>query len=289
MAGQSLKFCPLSMKKKTTLYIVPTPIGNLEDITFRAIKILEQVDLIAAEDTRNSKNLLQHYKIKNQLISYHKFSENKRTKLLINKLKSEKNVALISDAGTPGISDPAAILIKAAIKNKIRVETLPGPTAFIPALISSGLNAENFFFGGFLPKKNSEIEKLLEKIKTLSSTLIFYETAHRILNSIAQINEVLGNRKIVIARELTKIYETYYRGKISAFLSKKIKLTLKGEFVLILEGCKQKKITDETLIQLLKNEINKGKSKKTAIKNVVAMTNVNKNRIYALALKISKL
>ncbi|MCD6176394.1 MAG: 16S rRNA (cytidine(1402)-2'-O)-methyltransferase, partial [Candidatus Cloacimonetes bacterium] len=167
------------MSKKGILFIVPTPIGNLADITFRAVDVLKKVSLIGAEDTRNSKKLLNHYNIETPMISYHKFNERKRVDQLLDKLQNGEDIAIISDAGTPGISDPSSIIIKEAIANDLKVEVLPGATAFIPAIIASGLNCERFQFIGFLPEKNKTRDILLESIKKNENTLIFYEAPHK--------------------------------------------------------------------------------------------------------------
>ncbi|MCD4796473.1 MAG: 16S rRNA (cytidine(1402)-2'-O)-methyltransferase, partial [Candidatus Cloacimonetes bacterium] len=250
----------------TTLFIVPTPIGNLADMTFRAIEVLKNVALIGAEDTRTSTKLLKHYGISTPMISYHKFNERSRVEKFLDKLKNGEDVAIISDAGTPGISDPASIIIKAAIENDIRVETLPGAAAFIPALVSSGLGSERFYFAGFLPEKKLEKDNLLKELINIKDTLIFYEAPHRLLKFFSNLKEVFGNRKIVIARELSKLYETYYRTTIDKVLVNPEMITLKGEFVIIVEGAKEKEYSDAELTEMLEAEIDKGKSKKDAVK-----------------------
>ncbi len=274
------------MKKTGILYIVPTPIGNLADMTFRAIEVLKNVALIGAEDTRTSAKLLSHYQIKTPMISYHKFNERSRVEKILDKLKNGEDVAIISDAGTPGISDPASIIIKAAIENNIKVETLPGATAFIPALVSSGLGSERFYFAGFLPQKKSEKENLLKELINFKDTLIFYEAPHRLHKFLSNLKEAFGNRKIVIARELSKLYETLYRTTIDEVLENPEMITLKGEFVIIVEGAQEKEYSNAELTEMLKAELGKGKSKKEAIKKVMGKTGVSKNRIYDLALKL---
>jgi 16S rRNA (cytidine1402-2'-O)-methyltransferase len=276
------------MKKTGILYIVPTPIGNLADMTFRAIEILKNVALIGAEDTRTSSKLLKHYGISTTLISYHKFNERSRVEKFLDKLKNGEDVAIISDAGTPGISDPASIIIKAAIENDIKVETLPGATAFIPALVSSGLGPERFYFAGFLPEKKSEKDNLLRKLINIKDTLIFYEAPHRLLKFFSSLKEEFGNRKIVVARELSKLYETYYRTTIDEVLANPDMITLKGEFVIIVDVAQEKDYSDAELAEMLQIELSKGKSKKDAIKKVQELTGVSKNRIYSLALKLKE-
>ena len=275
------------MKKKySKLIIISTPIGNLADMTFRAIEVLKNVALIGAEDTRTSAKLLSHYQIKTPMISYHKFNERSRVEKILDKLKNGEDVAIISDAGTPGISDPASIIIKAAIENNIKVETLPGATAFIPALVSSGLGSERFYFAGFLPQKKSEKENLLKELINFKDTLIFYEAPHRLHKFLSNLKEAFGNRKIVIARELSKLYETLYRTTIDEVLENPEMITLKGEFVIIVEGAQEKEYSNAELTEMLKAELGKGKSKKEAIKKVMGKTGVSKNRIYDLALKL---
>ena len=272
------------MKKSGILYIVPTPIGNLADMTFRAIEVLKNVALIGAEDTRTSAKLLSHYQIKTPMTSYHKFNERSRVEKFLEKLRNGEDVAIISDAGTPAISDPASIIIKAAIENNIKLETLPGATAFIPALVSSGLRSERFYFAGFLPSKKSEKENLLKKISNFEDTLIFYEAPHRLIKFLSGLKKAFGNRKIVIARELSKFYETYYRTTIDEALAKPDMIILKGEFVIIVEGTQEKEYSNAELTEMLKAKLDACKSKKDAIKKVQEITGEPRNRIYNLAL-----
>ena len=275
------------MKKKYgKLIIVPTPIGNLADMTFRTIEVLKKVALIGAEDTRTSAKLLRHYQIKTPIISYHKFNERSRVEKFLGKLRNGEDVAIISDAGTPGISDPASIIIKAAIENNIKVETLPGATAFIPALVSSGLDSERFYFAGFLPEKKSGKSNLLKELINIKDTLIFYEAPHRLLKFFSSLEEAFGNRKIVIAREISKLYETYYRTTIDEVLENPEIITLKGEFVIIVEGAQEKEYSDAELTEMLQAELGKGESKKDAVKKVQEITGKAKNRIYNLALSL---
>jgi 16S rRNA (cytidine1402-2'-O)-methyltransferase len=229
----------LSLSDKTgKIYLVSTPIGNLKDITFRAIEILSSVDLIAAEDTRHAAILLNHYHITTRTTSYYDFNKEQKTPILIERIKAGESVAIISDAGTPGISDPAFNLVRAAINENIIVEAIPGVTAFVPALIISGLPTDRFVFEGFLPTKKGR-QKRLDLLKDENRTIILYESPKRIVKTLAQLYTTLGERKICIVRELTKKFEQVYRGYLSQ-LSSSIKQ--KGEFVIIIEG---KKVREE--------------------------------------------
>ena len=268
---------------KGKLYLVATPIGNLEDITVRAIKILKEVDLIAAEDTRHTLKLLNYLEIKKPLISYYKQTEKIKSEILINKLLDGKNIAVVSDAGTPGISDPGAEIVKHAIENNIEVIPIPGACAAINALIASGLDTNEFYFIGFLPVNKKEKKEKLEKIKKINSTLIFYEAPHKLINTLENIKEVLGDRKIVLARELTKIHEEFIRGNISKILEKNIEI--KGEFVIIVEKSKienEEKLFLEniSLEEHYKYYEKKGLEKKEIIKQIAKDKNTNKNVIY---------
>lgn len=274
------------MKSKGILFIVPTPIGNLADITFRAVDILKKVTLIGAEDTRNSKKLLNHYNIETPMISYHKFNERKRVDQLLNKLQNGEDIAIISDAGTPGISDPSSIIIKEAIKNDLKVEVLPGATAFIPALVASGFNCDRFQFIGFLPEKNKIREKLLENIKKNENTLIFYEAPHKLQKFFQYLFEHLGDRRITIVREISKIYETYYRTTLKNIIKEPKQIMAKGEFVIIVEGSQKSIIDDSEINYKLIRLIENGETKTTAVKLVTKETGEKKNRIYQLALEL---
>ncbi len=218
-----------------TLYIVSTPIGNLEDITFRAVKILSGVDLIAAEDTRKTKILLEHYNIQKGLISYFQFNEAKRTPELIEALKSGRSIAIVSDAGTPGISDPAYRLVRAAIDNGINIIPIPGASALLAALVVSGLPTDGFVFEGFLPHKKGRRTKL-EHLKAESRTIILYESPHRILKTLQNLQEIFGDRQVAVAREITKKFEEIFRGTLSEALNYFSSKSIKGEFVLVVKG-----------------------------------------------------
>ena len=218
-----------------TLYVVSTPIGNLEDITFRAVSILSGVDLIAAEDTRTTLVLLRHYNIAKPLVSYYSYNEARRTPELVEKLASGSSIALVSDAGTPGISDPAFRMIRATLDRGFPVVAIPGPAAFLPALIASGLPTGRFVFEGFLPVKKGRKTKL-ELLALEERTIILYESPHRILRTLTDLRLVLGDREVSVARELTKKFEEIVRGKLSAVHLHFSSKSIKGEFVLVIAG-----------------------------------------------------
>lgn len=225
------------------LYLCATPIGNLEDVTFRALRMLKEVDLIAAEDTRRTRKLLSHYAIHTPLTSYHEYSRRSRDKQIIGLLREGKQVALVSDAGLPGISDPGEKIVKLAIENGIKVVPVPGPNAALAALVVSGLPASRFCFEGFLPAVSKARTKRLNALKNEKRTLIFYEAPHRLKKTIADLLAVLGDRQVSVARELTKVYEEIWRGKLSAALV--YFKNPRGEFTLVVEGIKDKEGTGE--------------------------------------------
>lgn len=258
----------------STLYIVGTPIGNLEDMSPRAIRILKEVSLIAAEDTRHTKKLLNHFDIHTSLESYHKFSERSKIPKLIEYLKSGRDIALVSNAGMPGISDPGELLISEAVRNNINIIPVPGPCAAILALAASSLSTDRFVFEGFLPRKN-RIKKLYS-LKDESRTMIFYESGNRLQGTISDMHKILGDRQCAIARELTKKFEEIKRGNFS-----NISYNQKGEFVIVVEGAKpqitQINLKDE--IQRLQSEL--GISTKEAIKLTAAKFNIPKREAYS--------
>ena len=217
------------------LYLVATPIGNLEDITYRAVKVLSSVDLIAAEDTRKTKILLDRYNINKPMMSYYSYNEKARAPQLIEKLLAGQSIALVSDAGTPGISDPAFHIVQKALENGISIIPIPGPTAFISALIASGLPTDRFVFEGFLPLKKGRKTKF-ESLKLESRTIILYESPHRIRKTLTDIQNYFGNRNVVVARELTKKFEEIVRGPIQFVLSELEKKEPRGEYVVIIKG-----------------------------------------------------
>jgi len=222
------------MDKSGILYIVSTPIGNLKDITLRALEVLSCVDYIACEDTRRTRILLQHYQIKKPLLSYYEYNKLKRIDSILCSLKQGKNIALVSDAGTPGISDPGSSLIRKAVEEGAVVEVIPGVTAFVAALVISGLSANKVVFEGFLPVKSGPRKKVLGQLKAQQRTLVFYESPHRLLKCLYDINAVLGNCKIVIARELTKKFEQILRVNLEQAIAHFEKNKPKGEFVIII-------------------------------------------------------
>jgi 16S rRNA (cytidine1402-2'-O)-methyltransferase len=219
------------------LYVVPTPIGNLKDITYRAIEVLKEVDVILAEDTRTSSKLLKHYEISGkQVIAHHKFNEHKSLNSIINRINSGETIALISDAGTPAISDPGFLIVRECIKNNIEVETLPGATALIPALVNSGLPNDRFVFEGFLPQKKGR-QTRLKALVNEQKTMIFYESPHRLVKTLKQFAEYLGeNRQASVSRELSKLHEENARGTLTELITHFETKTIKGEIVIIVEG-----------------------------------------------------
>jgi len=224
-----------------TLYIVPTPVGNMEDMTFRAIRILKEADLILAEDTRTSGILLKHYEIKNTLLSHHKFNEHGTSAGIVNRLLAGENVALISDAGTPGISDPGFFLVREAVRAGVEVQCLPGATAFVPALVASGLPCDRFAFEGFLPQKKGRQTKL-QSLVNEERTMIFYESPYRLLKTLQQFAEVYGEeRQVSVCREISKIHEESVRGSLAEVIAHFKEKEPKGEIVIILAGCESKK------------------------------------------------
>ena len=216
------------------LYLVSTPIGNLEDITLRALRILKQVDLIAAEDTRQTKKLLSHYKIRNRITSFNDNNKDRKTPLIINKLNQGQSIAVVSDAGTPGISDPGFYLVRECVKQNIVVVPVPGPSSFIAALVSSGLPTDSFSFYGFLPKKEKKKRDFFEAIKDKKETVVVYESPYRIIKTLELMVEIIPDHNIVVAREITKKFEEFVRGKPKEVLEHFEKRKVKGEFVLII-------------------------------------------------------
>lgn len=218
------------------LYVVPTPVGNMEDMTFRAIRILKEADLILAEDTRTSGILLKHYEIKNAMQSHHKFNEHQTVESIVNRIKGGQTVALISDAGTPGISDPGFLVVRECVRNGIEVQCLPGATAFVPALVSSGLPDERFCFEGFLPQKKGRMTRL-NALKEETRTMIFYESPYRLLKTLTQFAEIFGaDRPVSVCREISKIHEESVRGTLQEVIAHFIETEPRGEIVIILGG-----------------------------------------------------
>jgi 16S rRNA (cytidine1402-2'-O)-methyltransferase len=222
------------------LYVVPTPVGNLEDMTFRAVKVLKEVDFILAEDTRTSGILLQHFEIKNTLISHHKFNEHQTVEKVVERIKGGQTAALISDAGTPAISDPGFLLVRECVRNGVEVQCLPGATAFVPALVASGMPNDRFCFEGFLPPKKGRMTRL-NALQTEHRTMIFYESPYRVLKTLTQFVEIFGEeRHVSVSREISKVHEETVRGTLAEVVAHFTEHDPRGEFVIILEGCDEK-------------------------------------------------
>ncbi|WP_082235840.1 16S rRNA (cytidine(1402)-2'-O)-methyltransferase [Halobacillus massiliensis] len=226
-----------------TLYIVPTPIGNLEDMTFRAVSILKEADTIAAEDTRNTKKLLNHFEISTPLTSYHEHNKYTKGPQLLGQINEGQTIAVVSDAGMPGISDPGADLVKEAIEQELSVVVLPGCNAALPALVGSGLSTDQFYFYGFLPRKKKERQAVLEALNNQRSTIIFYESPHRLKEMLSHLYAQFGNRQITLARELTKRYEEYVRGSLEEVIQWTSEGEVRGEFCVIVEGAQEEEET----------------------------------------------
>ncbi|MBO3445720.1 16S rRNA (cytidine(1402)-2'-O)-methyltransferase [Clostridium sp. CCUG 7971] len=273
------------------LYICPTPIGNLEDMTYRSIRILNEVDLIAAEDTRHSIKLLNHFDISKPLTSYHDHNKDSKGGYLINKLLDGENIALVSDAGMPGISDPGEDIIRQAIENNIEIEVLPGATASITALVSSGLQTAKFAFEGFLDRDKKVRRKQLEELKEESRTIIFYESPHRLKDTLKDMLKILGNRKISVNRELTKKYQEIIREDLETVINIFNEREIKGEFVLIVEGFTGEKTVKNSYDDLSEREyvvtlIESGMDKKEAIKAVCKDRKLKKDVVYKQVLDL---
>lgn len=269
------------------LYIVSTPIGNLEDITLRALSVLKSVDIIAAEDTRHSIKLLNHYGISKPLISYWSEREKTRSEEIIDRLKSGLSVALISDAGTPGISDPGATLIRRAIDEEINIIPVPGPSAFVAALSVSGLPTDEFIFIGFLPQKKSHRQKKLKELSLQQRTLVFYEAPHRLMESLSDLLEIFGNRKIAVVKEITKIHEEILRGKIEDVARMLKYKKIAGEYVIVAEGLKEKEISFDEALSEIRLLMKKGKGRKEAVKIIADEYGISKKELYEKSLKVT--
>ena len=270
------------------LYLVATPIGNLEDITFRAINVLKQVDIIAAEDTRHTLKILNYYEISKPLVSYHRHNEEVKSDILINKIKEGNNIAIVTDAGTPGISDPGEELVKEAIKNNIEIIPIPGACALINALIPSGLNTKEFAFYGFLPLNKKNRKNVLDRIKKEDKTIILYEAPHKLIKTLLDIMEEIGDINCVLAKELTKIHEEFIRNTISEIINlMKNKESIKGEYIILLdmnnnEIIEENDVTRKNIEEQYEFYKEQGMSKKEIIKQISKNKNVPKNEIYKL-------
>lgn len=276
------------------LYICGTPIGNLEDITLRALKILNKVNLIAAEDTRHTKKLLNYYQIKTPISSYYEYNKFEKAPYLIEKIKSGQEIALVSDAGMPGISDPGYVLINLALKNNLKIIPIPGVSALVTALAISGLPIGKFVFEGFLPRKIKERRKYFKSIENEERTIVFYEAPHRLKRALKDMFDIWGDRKIIIARELTKKFEEIIRGKLSEVISEIDIREIKGEITLVVQGGIRKKenhkvdfLKNEPVIEkYLKKLTNQGYSNKDIIKIAQEKLNLSKNIIYKKLLEM---
>jgi 16S rRNA (cytidine1402-2'-O)-methyltransferase len=270
---------------KGSLYIVSTPVGNLEDITLRAIRILGEVDIIAAEDTRHSVKLLNHLGIRKPMISYWREKEQVRSDEIIKRLHAGQSIALISDAGTPGISDPGAVLIKRAIEENIQILSIPGPSAFVAALSVSGLPTDQFTFMGFLPSRTAQRQKFLREVYLEQKTLIFYEAPHRIVDTLLDLSHIFGERKAALIKEITKFHEDVVRGSITEIIEEVQKTTIAGEYVIIVEGWSgmNKSITEDVLSELHMC-MRKGLGRKEAVKRIAETFGLSKKELYKKSL-----
>jgi len=270
---------------KGTLYIVSTPVGNLEDITLRAIRILGEVDIIAAEDTRHSVKLLNHLGIRKPMISYWREKEQVRSDEIIKRLHAGQSIALISDAGTPGISDPGAVLIKKAIEENIQILSIPGPSAFVAALSVSGLPTDQFTFMGFLPSRTAQRQKFLREVYLEQRTLIFYEAPHRIVDTLLDVSHIFGERKAALIKEITKFHEDVVRGSITEIIEEVQKTTIAGEYVIIVEGWSgmNTSITEDVLSEL-HTCMRKGLGRKEAVKRIAETFGLSKKELYKKSL-----
>jgi len=265
------------------LYLVATPIGNLEDITLRALRILKEVALIAAEDTRHTKTLLRRYQIATPLTSYHQFNKLQKLGELLSELKT-KDIALVSDAGTPGFSDPGYELVREALRQGFSVVPIPGPSAAVAALVASGLGTSQFTYLGFLPRKKGERARLIESLRAEKRTLVFFEAPHRLVSTLEALAAALGDREVVVARELTKVHEEFFRGTLSAALVHFRQVSPRGEIVLIIEGAKEKsaEVEEEDIVDALKPYLASCSSAKEATAAVAEKLGIPRRRVYRI-------
>ncbi len=274
-----------------TLYLCATPIGNLEDMTFRAVRILKEVDVVAAEDTRHTRKLLTHFDIHTPLVSYHEHNKLGRGPELIERLLAGESIACVSDAGMPGISDPGSHLAQLAIEAGITVTPVPGANAGLSALIASGLDTTEFHFIGFLPKQKKNRLETLARIKPIQGTLIFYESPHRLKDTLGELLDMLGDRRIVAARELTKKFEEFCRGTIEQLLAHYKEEAPRGEFTLIVDGRGEEEAQEETIDMTIEEELimmmENGTEKKEAIRQVAKRRNIPKRDVYQIALSLA--
>ena len=273
-----------------SLYIVPTPIGNLEDITFRAVRVLKEVDLIAAEDTRHTQVLLNHYDIRTSVTSYHEHNERGKARELVEQLRQGRSIALLSDAGTPMISDPGYRLVVEAIRVGVQVIPLPGPSAVTAALSAAGLPTDRFGFEGFLPAKKSERRSALEALKKDTKTLIFYEAPHRLKETLAEMAEIFGDREVAIGREISKVHEKFLRGALREILATVEQQTVRGEITLVVQGATSgAPVSEEGVISEIRQLAENGMRVKEISELVGAHHGISKREVYRLALRVKNL
>lgn len=275
------------------LYIVSTPIGNLEDITLRAIRTLKEADIIAAEDTRVTRKLLSHYDIHTPMIAYHQHSNGRRAEEILGMILEGKKVALVSDAGTPGISDPGHELIAMCIGENVRIESIPGPTAIITAVVASGLNTTHFAFDSFVPRKDSERRAFFQSLKYDTRTVCVYEAPSRLLSTLDAIRDELGERKIAVARELTKIFEEIFRGTVSQAIERFSQGKVRGEIVIVLEGASPEAVAeherpDMSVENRLRELMEAGVSERDAIRQCMIEFKLPKRQVYSTAIKLKE-
>ncbi len=270
-----------------TLYLVATPIGNLEDITLRALRVLREVDLIACEDTRQTRKLLDHFDIRKPAVSYHEHNEAARAAELVDRLQAGTNIALVSDAGTPLVSDPGYRVVTAAIRSGIAVTPIPGPSSVFTALAGAGLATDSFRFGGFLPAKTTQRRKIFEQLKNETCTLVFFEAPHRILNALDDVAEVMGVRTVVVARELTKLHEEFIRGTVSEVRAQLAgRAAIKGEITLLIGKAEGSATADDTPVEEAVGALEKaGVPRMDAIKQVAKARGLSKRDVYKLVVK----
>jgi len=269
------------------LYIVPTPIGNLDDITLRALRVLKEVELIAAEDTRHTQHLLSHFGIKTALTSYHEHNERDKARTLVERLKGGARIALVSDAGTPAVSDPGYRIVVEAIRAGIQVIPLPGAAALTTALCASGLPTDRYLFEGFLPAKSQERKGKLQSLSAETATLVFYEAPHRLLDALGDMLKIFGDREIAVARELTKVHEEFVRGKVSEVIGALAQRDIKGEIVLLVQGATgEAQVSDEELHAMIRQLAGDGMGVKEIAELLGERYGLAKKEVYKLALDL---
>ncbi len=279
MCGSNAKIAAMS----GTLYLVATPIGNLDDITLRAIKVLGEVNLIACEDTRHTRKLLTHYNINTPTISYHDHNERERAAELLQRLNNGESIAVVSDAGTPGISDPGFRLVQLANENDVRVVPVPGAAAFVSALVASGIPTDEFFFAGFLPSRTTARRAKFKELQSIPATLIFYEAPHRLAASLRDASEVLGQRNAVVARELTKIHEEIARGYLGELAARYESENIRGEIVLVIERASteiEKVATSRSIADLVDSFESEGSDHRAALKRAARELGLSRDEAY---------